>query len=731
MNRGAKQGGWAVGAEMAEEEPPPEFVEDVSQNPALALVDAKVEAGEITPAVQELFKGKYQELHALVLASRERQEAAMRDSKKLQQDVLGEKIKLEKQSIRKAEEHVVVSNLEKEKDKALRELEECNERDQFLNFEIQQLSSEAGDLKRQQSAMSQENADLVEPQLAEVREAIAEQQGLLARSGAEERQIVQRKADYEARTAKLRAEFGELQERLVSAKQMLMKIKSDPDRIKKNAEVVTKAVENYASDVARLEQRVRDHDGELVLQARKRKEAEDVGKDLGRKLDLHRETIEGRQRDVETVRKNLKLEQDRAHVQVLRKAELEKEQKAADDDMKSELERLALTKADFEKQKKAVKKRRAVVDSLAATIPMLRLQGGDARAQVVLFQSEAAALRTKLADVKAERDVFVAKFLVLEVEGEEKVADLRGMMGVTGQQESDIMLWTAEEHKANKTVAMLTAQREVKAREAAKAAANEKETQESLKIKELLILDLSKKCGETNNRLKEFSALYDVVKNERNKYVNLIQASSQALAEMKEKIKILQNEVEILRNESLAKDKGLGKESGAHHVAQVARDQLRLETNKCQATYRQKQELVEQQIVEIDKLNSIINGMERDMRSLKDRYEQLVEARNFAGVQLIDRNDELCILYEKANIQEQTLKKGTIAIQQREDETRMLHLQLAESQRAIEATRKQMPNMPQCAEAILQVSSAPRACRRRRRCRCCCLRRRAHHRCAC
>ena len=181
MNRGAKQGGWAVGAEMAEEEPPPEFVEDVSQNTALALVDAKVEAGEITPAVQELFKGKYQELHALVLASRERQEAPMRDSKKLQQDVLGEKIKLEKQSIRKAEEHVVVSNLEKEKDKALRELEECNERDQFLNFEIQQLSSEAGDLKRQQSAMSQENADLVEPQLAEVREAIAEQQGLLDR----------------------------------------------------------------------------------------------------------------------------------------------------------------------------------------------------------------------------------------------------------------------------------------------------------------------------------------------------------------------------------------------------------------------------------------------------------------------------------------------------------------------------------------------------------------------
>lgn len=65
-------------------------------------------------------------------------------------------------------------------------------------------------------------------------------------------------------------------------------------------------------------------------------------------------------------------------------------------------------------------------------------------------------------------------------------------------------------------------------------------------MKQLVIADLVKRCNDTNNRLKEFSALYDVVKNERNKYVNLIQASHQALAEMKEKIKILQNEVSLV-----------------------------------------------------------------------------------------------------------------------------------------------------------------------------------------
>mmetsp|Transcript_718 Transcript_718/g.1998 ORF Transcript_718/g.1998 Transcript_718/m.1998 type:complete len:164 (-) Transcript_718:1411-1902(-) len=109
--------------------------------------------------------------------------------------------------------------------------------------------------------------------------------------------------------------------------------------------------------------------------------------------------------------------------------------------------------------------------------------------------------------------------------------------------EDEISIWSAEERRQNKLLAVLSAQREMKAREATRAEGAEKDAQEQVRVKELVILDLSKKCSEVNNRLKEFSALYDVVKNERNKYVSLIQSSSQALAEMKEKIKILMNEV--------------------------------------------------------------------------------------------------------------------------------------------------------------------------------------------
>ena len=89
-------------------------------------------------------------------------------------------------------------------------------------------------------------------------------------------------------------------------------------------------------------------------------------------------------------------------------------------------------------------------------------------------------------------------------------------------------------------------------RETTRIESKEKEAKQQVRIKEMVIHDLTKRCNELSNRLKEFSALYEVVKNERNKYVNLIQSSSQALAEMREKIRILVNEVGQVRAAALA-----------------------------------------------------------------------------------------------------------------------------------------------------------------------------------
>ena len=70
------------------------------------------------------------------------------------------------------------------------------------------------------------------------------------------------------------------------------------------------------------------------------------------------------------------------------------------------------------------------------------------------------------------------------------------------------------------------------------------------------------------------------------------------------------------------------------------------------------------------------------MVKLKRQYEVAVEERNYTGLQLIDRNDELCILYEKSNLQQSALKAGEAEIRKREEEIRAAELQVAGAPRA-------------------------------------------------
>lgn len=134
---------------------------------------------------------------------------------------------------------------------------------------------------------------------------------------------------------------------------------------------------------------------------------------------------------------------------------------------------------------------------------------------------------------------------------------------------------------------------------------------------------------------------------------------------MKEKLKVLENEVEILKLESGGKDKTIVETKKKVEVERQVRDKARNELTQKVVQINKLNGTVEQHVIEIDKLNNVIAQIEKEIVATKRAYELAVTHRNYTGVQLIDRNDELCILWEKANVQEHLLMKGELAIQQK------------------------------------------------------------------
>eukprot|EP00595_Chromulina_sp_UTEXLB2642_P000650 CAMPEP_0196766716 /NCGR_PEP_ID=MMETSP1095-20130614/29167_1 /TAXON_ID=96789 ORGANISM="Chromulina nebulosa, Strain UTEXLB2642" /NCGR_SAMPLE_ID=MMETSP1095 /ASSEMBLY_ACC=CAM_ASM_000446 /LENGTH=648 /DNA_ID=CAMNT_0042130327 /DNA_START=762 /DNA_END=2708 /DNA_ORIENTATION=+ len=400
-----------------------------------------------------------------------------------------------------------------------------------------------------------------------------------------------------------------------------------------------------------------------------------------------------RELDVHNVQGNLDKANLEEHELITRKIELNGDKREIENNIRHMSDQYNLLKKEYENSKRQLKKKRAIADSIYKLIPELEDQLKEKEKELDLQRDVKERLLKTASKMKDEIDGYLAQCLVQEGLELDKKKELEASIEEIEKIEAEIMNWVAEGRRQSKLLSLLTAQRDVKGRETSRILQKERDAKQHVKVKEMIILDLTKRCNEISNRLKEFSALYEVVKNERNKYVNLIQSSAQSFAEMKEKIRILSNEVEILGNESSAKDVALTKEKTSHNQSQRQRDGLRQDMNRLLADCKVKQSVIEQQIQEIDKLNMVITTIENEMIDIKKLYEKAIEDRNKTGVQLIDKNDDLCILYEKVNQQSEINRTGENELLKREEELRMITIQTEELKRQYFVAQKRLPSI--------------------------------------
>lgn len=490
------------------------------------------------------------------------------------------------------------------------------------------------------------------------------------------------------------------------------KVQAEPDKIAKQAEVVANAKKTLQRELDKLDDRLHEIDVTAAAQVHTQKGLETRSSELDMQLDQQLAMTEEKQRACDDARKKVSLTQVQHEDLLAEQVRLEVETKSRQQDIKREHEQLGRrTKekdAALRRTKKGEQELRLAQDSIPPVERMLEA----CRTNELDVKVKRKQQAQQLEELRRDQEIFMYNFLKHEKVEKKETSRWQELQAQVAEQHAELTELLATDRELTKEVAQLSAARELSSREASKVLRHFADAMEELKVKDIYIQDLTKKKADVQTKCKHYEKLYDITKNERNKNVNLIQATSQGLAEWKEKIKILQNEVDILSSEVIAKDVKLAKSRLAHQGEIATRDNNRAEVNKQLVDYRKAREAVEQQLVEIDKLNAIINTIERDMLRLKRHYETAVEDRNYTGIQLIDRNDELCILYEKHNIQEQVLTKGELELQAREEDIRRLNLERVELGREKEVVRKFLPVGPEMEADVVTLKEDLDECRR-------------------
>jgi hypothetical protein len=87
---------------------------------------------------------------------------------------------------------------------------------------------------------------------------------------------------------------------------------------------------------------------------------------------------------------------------------------------------------------------------------------------------------------------------------------------------------------------------------------------EEVKLREMAIIDLQKKIAEAETKFKQQQNLYEAVRVDRNMYSKKLIESQDEIQEMKRKFKIMNHQIEQLKDEISAKDMALVKEHFDH-----------------------------------------------------------------------------------------------------------------------------------------------------------------------
>jgi chromosome segregation ATPase len=247
--------------------------------------------------------------------------------------------------------------------------------------------------------------------------------------------------------------------------------------------------------------------------------------------------------------------------------------------------------------------------------------------------------------------------------------------------------------------------RETILRTVARLEENTRYINEEIQIKELIYLEMTKKSEELRNQYQTYHKKYEIVLAERNRNVAKIQNAHQRKAEFKEKMKILSTEMDILQSELSEINEKLSDKQKYLSKIKQRQTALKQEINKGQYEYKTYEEEIKKLTNENEKLHTILSSLENDMVTLRVDYELACESRNFTGIQLIDRNDELCIFYEKVQHLESEINELNKKIMSKEANMQKLEIDNKEVERFIEVNRKKMPQIPELSNNIKELDS--------------------------
>mmetsp|Transcript_14530 Transcript_14530/g.36872 ORF Transcript_14530/g.36872 Transcript_14530/m.36872 type:complete len:843 (+) Transcript_14530:124-2652(+) len=642
----------------------------------------------------------------------------------------------------------IVEPFRAEYEKLYKALLRSHESEKRLTKKIRDLNAEiSASAQSVQTAMKTAAED--QQQIATLRRDIETQQKLVEQSLDKERQAKESIAKY-------KAEIADLQQRIdqgagMSAEQELQlnqlaaqkeQLEKDRDMLKQNTEMLQRITEGRFEEVQKVEhlrmaseeqiaeikQMVADKRVEVEAEKRRKEELEQQMKDLRVENETRQEELNGISRSIQSEEVDFrKIEQDvlqaekdeealekrvRAKMEEKRKLEekleqeMERNKRYVQENQQRELQLrakrddIAQHSVEREKMNKihdALKKKDRALDEdrkdFEAKRNELKLEIKTMQENIDNAKRDSDVDRKKIEDLLRERDILNKSVVKADERTKRQIDLVKRQETQAMNMQKDIARWKQDAQEFRKRIFELEKQREKYGIELTQANAKYFAAKEELKTRGVLLTELKKQIQNVDAKLNQQKNLYDGVCTDRNLHAKNREECKEQIAEMRRKFKIMNHQTTALKEEIREKDnrvvRGHFKQKDVLHLNEKLKDSK----EKAQRRVRNLEIIVETHRTQMKKLESTIQEAEQERQAQQKELEGVIGERDILGAQLIRRNEELALLYEKIKIQQSTLQKGEIQYQERTQEVSSLRADIRKAKADVAAAKTQVTNV--------------------------------------
>ncbi|KAJ3109632.1 hypothetical protein HDU97_003106 [Phlyctochytrium planicorne] len=646
---------------------------------------------------------EYDKLHRLFMQSRKNEQSLLKKCKDLTTELSANAAKVQAALKLSQNERSTIASLKKEVKKAWKMVEIGNDKENRAKEAIARLKMELEQVKKQIDDGTAEGGGnttfLVSGGFgggySKMMEAHMDQEETIKKLTHEKEHLIEQLDIAQSDMSVLQSEIQELNQKITgflaerasvdqdmhTLKDLLSTKKSEQDREQRAREKLELSVRQANDTLTRKDAEIATKQGEIRTLKETVNKLEIIVRD--EKMRLEKES-----KEKESLNGKIQRLQSDYDEQQLTSTRLQTENQNQSAEIKSWEEEL-------NKYKEEYKSMARVKDSLQKRIK--GLEDGKTEAEVerdnlrninnsLLHEHETLkrdldSLHKQLENITRERDIAQKNFVKATGATQKQLNAVKLAEQTKRNLEQEIMAYKDEASKMRKLIYSLEKDRDRHINEASKVTQNLTLKEEDIKIKEMMIFDSRKKITELERKLKEQQSLYENVRADRNLYSKNLIESQDEITEMKRKLKIMSHQIEQLKEEISNKETSLAKEHFEHAKLEKEKESLSSQIAKLQQMYEEGQQQIQNQQAEENKLRHIISEADAERVRQKKEYDSLVQERDILGTQLIRRNDELSLLYEKIKIQTSTLNKGEIQYRERLEDIRVLKLEIKKLRR--------------------------------------------------